>query len=130
MPDVTTNKVVLDIGYAVTLDSVAQPQVKVTDSSSGRTFTARHELSKKLPIAGPYVALPVPISAKIVALRFDRNVKVRLGDGIGTIEVPLKVGPTAASGHGLYVLPGTVVSFEVKDDDPDEDAEIDYAVFA
>ena len=130
MPDVTTNKVVLDTGYSVTLDSVAQPQVKVTDSSSGRPFTARHELSKKLPIAGPFEAMPVPISAKIVALRYDRNVRVRLGDGIGTIEIPLKVGPTAASGHGLYVLPGTVVSFEVKDDDPDEDAEIDYAVFA
>ncbi len=130
MPDVTTNKVVLDTGYSVTLDSVAQPQVKVTDSSSGRPFTARHELSKKLPIAGPFELMPVPISAKIVALRYDRNVRVRLGDGVGTIEIPLKVGPTSASGHGLYVLPGTVVSFEVKDDDADEDAEIDYAVLA
>ncbi|GEM_PF-2866131 len=130
MPDVTTNKVVLDIGYAVTLDSVAQPQVKVLDSASGRTFTARHELSKHLIIGGPFELMPVPISAKIVALRFDRNVRVRLGDGIGTIEIPLKVGPTTASGHGLYVLPGTVVTFEVKNDDPDEGAEIDYAVFA
>ena len=130
MPDVTTNKVVLDIGYAVTLDSVAQPQVKVTDSSSGRTFTARHELSKKLVIGGPYELLPIPISAKIVALRYDRNVKIRVGDGVGTIEIPLKVGPTAASGHGLFVLPGTITSLEVHDDDPDEDAEIDYAVFA
>lgn len=130
MPDTTTNKVVLDIGYAVTLDSVAQPQVKVTDSASGRPFTARHELSKKLVIGGPYEFLPIPASAKIVALRYDRNVKIRVGDGVGTIEIPLKVGPTAASGHGLFVLPGTITSLEVHDDDPDEDAEIDYAVFA